>query len=108
MLTPEISNHLLICVNLCQHVKNHLIPSVHSGDTVTFRVHRLDWAHPFCTMHYQKIFDQLLIFVNSYQHAKNYTASLICVGEMVDLIIPEFDWVRPFQPISQEQDFSQI
>ena len=30
MLTPKIFNHLLICVNLCHHAKNLLIPFVHS------------------------------------------------------------------------------
>ena len=42
ILTPKIFYHLLLCVNLCQHAKNQLIPSVHSWDTVNFRVHRSD------------------------------------------------------------------
>ena len=42
---PKIFNHLLICVKLYQHAKNQLIPSVH-----TFRVQKLDWAHPFLTL----------------------------------------------------------
>ena len=38
MLTPQIFNHLLICVNLCHHAKNLLIPLVHSRDAVSFGV----------------------------------------------------------------------
>ena len=71
MLTTKLFNHLLVCVNLCQHAKNQLIPSVHSGDTVNFRVQRPDWPHPFLTIPNQKIFDQLLIFVNLYQQEQN-------------------------------------
>ena len=107
MLTPKIFNHLLICMNLCQHAKTQLIPSVHSWDTVIFRVERPDWPDPLLAMPNQKIFNQLLIFVNLYQHEKNYALSSICVREMVDLKILECNWLRPFWPISQE-DFSQI
>ena len=66
--SSKIFKHLLICMILYQ---NQLIPSVHSSDTVSFRVQRPDWPHSFLTMSNQKIFDQLLIFVNLYQHAKN-------------------------------------
>ena len=38
MPTPKIFKHLFICMNLYQHAKNQLIPSIHSRDTVNFRV----------------------------------------------------------------------
>ena len=47
--------HLLICMNLCHHAKNQVIPSVHSGDTVNFRVQGPGWPHPYLTMPNQKI-----------------------------------------------------
>ena len=62
-------------MNLYQHAKNQLIPSVHSSDTVNFIVQRPDWQHPFWTMRNQKIFNQLLIFENSHQHIKNEAVS---------------------------------
>ena len=85
MLTQKIFNHLLICVNLCQHAKDQSIPSVHSGDTVNFRDQRPDQPHPFLTMPNQKIFNQILTFVSLYQHAKDYTVSLNYFGETVHL-----------------------
>ena len=95
-------------MNLYQHAKNQLIPSVHSSDTVNFRVQRPDGSNPFLTMPNQKIFNQLLIFANLYQHAKNEAVSSICSGEILDLKILQSGWLRAFWPISQEQDFSQI
>ena len=74
-------------MNLYQHVKNQLIPSVHFSDTLNFRVQTLDRPDPFLTMPNQEILDQLLIFVNFYQHAKNEAISLISSGEIVDLKI---------------------
>ena len=52
------------------HAKNQFIPSIHSWDTVNFRVLWPDWPHPFLTTHIQNFFDQLLIHLNLYQHAK--------------------------------------
>ena len=60
MPIPEIFNHLLICMNWCQHAKNKLIPSVHSWDTVKFRVHWPDCPHPFFTIPNHKNSNQLL------------------------------------------------
>ena len=84
------------------------IPSVHSSDTVNFRVPRPDWPHSFLTMPHQKLFNQLLIFVNLYQHAKNEAVSYICSEEMLHLKISQSEWLQAFWPISQEQHFSQI
>ena len=104
--TQKIFNHLLICMNLYQHAKNHFIPSVHSWDTVNFRV-QMPHPHPFLIMPNQKMLVQLLIFVNLYQHAKNEAIWSICSGEIVDLKTLQSDWLIGFWPISQEQDFSQ-
>ena len=67
MPTTKIYNHLLICMNLYQHVKTHLIPLVYSWDTSKFRAQTPDWPYPFLTMPNRKIFNHLLIFKNSYQ-----------------------------------------
>ena len=53
-----------------QHAKSQFIPSVHSSDTVNFKVQRPDWLHSFLTMPRQKRFNQPLIFVNLYQNTK--------------------------------------
>ena len=94
-------------MNLYQHPKNQLIPSIHF-EIHSYVVQRLDWPYPFFTMPVQNFFDQLLIFANLHQHAKNESFSLICSGEIVDLKILESDWLRASWSISQEQDFSQI
>ena len=49
-------------MNLHQHTKYQFIPSIHSWDTVNFRVPWLDWPHPLLTMPNHKIFDQYLIY----------------------------------------------
>ena len=99
--STKIFKHILICMNLYKHEKNHLIPSVHSSDRVNFGVHRSNWPHPFLTMPNQKI------CVNLHQHEKNEAVSWICSGKIVDLKILQSDWLRAFWPIFQEQDFFQ-
>ena len=65
-------------LNLLEHAKNQFIPSLHSWDTVNFRVPWPDRPHPFLTMPTQNLFDHILIYVNSYhQHTKNQAVSLI-------------------------------
>ena len=91
MPTPNIFNHLLICVNLYQHAKTQLIPSVYSSDLVNFNVLRPDWQHPISTMPNQKIFVLFLIFMNSYQHGKCDAVSSICSREITDLKILQSD-----------------
>ena len=54
--TPEMFNHLLICMNLYQHPKNQLVPSVHSWDTINFRVQWPDCPRLFLTMPNQEYF----------------------------------------------------
>ena len=71
--------------------KKQFIPSVHSTDTVKFRVQRPDWPHPFLTMSNQKIFNRPVIFVNLYQHAKKEVLSSIRSGEILDLKILQSD-----------------
>ena len=103
MVTPIFDHANLI--NFQSVFNSRLIPSVHSWDTVSFRVQRPDWPSPFLTTTKQKIFDQLLIFVNLYQHAKNEAVSLISSGRIIDLKILQSDWLRAFWPISQEKVF---
>ena len=45
-----IFDWLLIFVNLYQNAKNQFITSVHSSDTVSFRVPSHDWPHSFLTI----------------------------------------------------------
>ena len=69
------NDQLLTFVNLYQHAKNQFIPSVHSSDTVNFKVPSHDWPHPFLTMPTPKTFK--LIFMKLYQHAKNKLIPLV-------------------------------
>ena len=128
MPTQKIFDQLLSFVNLYQHAKNQFIPSVHSSDTVNFKVPSHDWPHPFLTMPTPKTFK--LIFMKLYQHAKNKLIPLVnsilecsnkfghinvlkmklssvCPGEIVHLEILESDWLGRFWSLSQEKDFSQ-
>ena len=115
--------------NFCESAKNQFIPSVHSSNTVNFKVTLHDWSHPFLTMSTPKNFK--LIFIKLYQHAKNkliplfnsilessdqigYTNMLKMIlfhqfaqREIVHLKILQSDWLTRFRSISQEQDFSQ-
>ena len=93
---PKIFKHLLICMNLYQHAKTHLIPLVQSWNTVNFVVQRPDWSYPFLTMPHQKIFNQLLIFVNFYQLAKNEAVLSTSSGEIIYIKILQSDWLRVF------------
>ena len=69
MPTQKIFDQLFIFVNLYQHAKNQFISSVHSSDTVSFKVPSHDWPQPFLTMQAPKTFK--LIFMKLCQHAKN-------------------------------------
>ena len=71
----KIFDQLLIFVNLYQHAKNQFIPSVHSSDTVNFKVPSHDWPHPVLTMPTPKTFK--LIFMKLYQYAKNKLIPLV-------------------------------
>ena len=51
--------------------KNQFLPSVHSSDTVNFRVSSPDWPFPFSTMLNPKMFNYLLICVNLCQLASS-------------------------------------
>ena len=75
MSSQKFFDQLLIFVNLYQHAKNQFIPSVHSSDTVNFKVPSYDWPHPFLTMPTPKTFK--LIFMKLYQHAKNKLIPLV-------------------------------
>ena len=62
-------------MNLYQHAKTQFISSVHSSDTVNFKVPSYDWPHPFLTMPTPKTFK--LIFMKLYQHAKSTLIPLV-------------------------------
>ena len=62
---------LLTIVNLYQHANNQFILSVHSSNTVNFRVPSPDWPQSVLITLTSKIFNHLLILMNLYQHAKS-------------------------------------
>ena len=107
--SQNIFNYLLICVNLYQHAKNQVSPSVHSWDTQSIWSPEIWLATPiFWPCPTKTLYEQLSIFMNLHQHAKNEAVSSICSREIVDFKILLSDWLRVFWPISHEQDFSQI
>ena len=55
--------------------KNQFTPSVHSSNTVNFKVPSQDWPHQFLTMQTPKTFN--LISMKLYQHAKNKLIPLV-------------------------------
>ena len=86
---------------ICTSIKKIcLLQSVHSWDTVIYRVLWPDCPHPFLTMPTPNVFDQFLIYVDLYEHAKNQAISLICSGDMVDSKILRSDRLRILWPIS--------
>ena len=68
--TQKLLKQLLAFLILHQQVKNQFILSIHSWDTVNYRVSRPNQPHPFLSMPVQKCFDQILIYVILYQHCK--------------------------------------
>ena len=96
-----------ICINM---PKKWFILSVHSSDTISFRVLSVDWPHPFWNTLTSKIFNQLLIYGNLYQHAKNQLISLVHSRDTVSFRVQEQDWPLPFlnhaQPESTQSTFN--
>ena len=64
MPTQKFFDQLLIFVNLYQHAKK----TVHSSDTINFRVPSPDWSHLFLTIPFPKDFQAPF---NLYEFAKN-------------------------------------
>ena len=95
--TQKNINQILAFLNLHQHTKNQFIPSIHSWDTVNFRVLWPNWPDPFLPVPTQIFFD-LLIYVNFYQYPKDQAISLICSRDRVDWKILQLDWPRIFWP----------
>ena len=72
------------------------IPSVHSSDTVNFRVPSPDWPHPFLTMLTPKIFNYLSLLIcypcsfiiKTLDISKGHgqLKLLICVAQLLTLI----------------------
>ena len=87
--------------------KNQLIPSVHSWDTVNFRVRDQIGCTQFLpcpTKTFSIKFQILWICINM----QKMRLSSICSREIVDLNILQSDWLRAFWPISQKQDFQDL
>ena len=87
--------------------KNQLIPSVHSWDTVNFRVRdQIGYTQflPSPTKTFSIKFQILWICINM----QKMRLSSICSREIVDLNILQSDWLRAFWPISQKQDFQDL
>ena len=89
MPTQNIFDQILIFVITYQHAKNQFIPSVHSSDTVSFRVPS---PHPFFTMSTPKIFYHLLICVKLYEDAKNQFVPPVLSWDTVNFRVQNPDW----------------
>ena len=91
MFTPKIFNHLLICVNLYQHAKNQLIPSLRQSQ---LQSPETNWPNSYFdhaqTKNVRAIFNFCEFELSSYS------------GKIVDLKILQSDWLRAFWSISQE------
>ena len=72
--------------------------SVHSLDTVHFRVPSPDWSHPFLTMPTPKIFKQFLICINMYHHllipSVDYSYTINFRGQRPDCPHPFFNMLN--------------
>ena len=85
-----------------QHAKNQFIPSVHSSDTVNFRVLPPKGPHQFLMLT-PKIFNHLLICVNLYQHAKNQLIPTVHSSDTVNFRVQNSDWLHPFLTMSNQK-----
>ena len=108
MPTQKSLNQLLASLDLYQHAKNQLIPSVRIWYTVNFRVRWWDWPHLFLNMPTQKIFDQLLIFVNLYKHAKNQFILYVHSSDKVNFRVLPPDWPHPFLTLLNQKIFNDL
>ena len=95
--TQKTLNQILAFLSFLRHAKNQFIPSIHSWNTVHFRVLWPNWPDPFLPVPTQIFFD-LLIYVNLYQCPKDLAISLICSRDRVHWKILQLDWLRTFWP----------
>ena len=95
--TQKIFDQLLTFVIIYHHAQNQFIPSVHSSDTVNFRVPSPDWSHPFLTMLTPKILNTLLICVRLYQYLKIQLVTSVLSWDTVNFGVQRPDW--PFSQL---------
>ena len=102
MSTSKTFKHLLICKNFYQHPKNQLIPSVHSSDTVNFRVHT--WlTTPIFDHNQPKNFQSAFNFCEFVSTCKKWSCFIYWFWRKIaDLKILQSGWVSAFWPTSQE------
>ena len=90
---------LLSAFNFCESestCKELVIPSVHSSDTVSFRVPSPDWPNPFLKMRISKIFSRFFACVKLYQHAKNHLIPSVLSSDTVNFRVLPLDWPHSF------------
>ena len=104
---PIFGQHLIF-VNLHQHARKQFIPSVHSSDTVNFRVLSPHWPHPFLTMPTPKTFNHLLVCISLYLHANNHLVqsahSRDTVNFRVRVLRP--NWTHTFLSMTNQNIFN--
>ena len=105
--TQKSMNQLLAFLNFHNHAKNQFIPSIHSSNTVNFRVLPPDWPHQFLTTPISKIFN-LLIFKTLYQHAKNQLILSVHSWYTVKFRVQRPDWPHPLLTIPNQKNFNQL
>ena len=104
--TPQkFFDQLLIFLNPYQNAKNQFIQSVHSSDTVNFRVLSPDWPHPSLIMPTPKILNHLLICVNLCQHPKNQLIPSVHSWDTVNFKVLRPDWPHLFLTMPDQKDF---
>ena len=84
------------------------IPSVHSSNTVHFRVPWPDCSHSFLTMLSPNIVIHLLICVKLYQQAKNQLVSLVLSWNKVTFRVQRPDWPHFFLIMPYQKLFNQL
>ena len=94
------------CINM-QKITLY-IPSVHSSNTVNFRVPWPDWPHQFLTMLTRKIFNHLLICAKLYQHAKNQLVPSVRSWDTVNFRVQRPDWPHSFVTMPHQKLFNQL
>ena len=83
------------------------IPSIHSPNTVNFRVPSPDWSHLFLTM---LIFDDdhTHFCVKLYWHAKNLLVSSVLSWYTVNFRVQRPDWPQSFLTMPHQKLFNQL
>ena len=96
--------------NLCELVPacKKSIPSVHSWDTVKFRVQTADFPHSLFNMLTQESLNQLLAFLNLQQYAKSNFIQSIHSKETANFRVPWPNWPQPFLSMPTQKFFDHL